>query len=99
MALSRIWSAFIIIAILVAVIRVVATDNKSIFSAMVTGKTGDTIRLKKQDSSFLSLSQLAVLDSNKIIANDDVSVIRTPDRNLQYFRIQSADGLIQTCKS
>jgi len=40
MALSRIWSAFIIIAILVAGIRMVAGDEK-IFTRMVVGKSSD----------------------------------------------------------
>jgi spore maturation protein SpmA/spore maturation protein SpmB len=42
MALSRIWSAFIIIAILVAGIRCIFTDGQSdIFSRIVTGKSDD----------------------------------------------------------
>src|SRR6185295_10508094 len=40
MALSRIWSAFIIIAILVAGIRMVTGDEK-IFTRMVVGKSSD----------------------------------------------------------
>jgi hypothetical protein len=40
MALSRIWSAFIIIAILVAGIRMMTGDNK-IFTRMVVGKSSD----------------------------------------------------------
>ncbi len=46
MALSRIWSAFIIIAILVAGIRMVGGDEK-IFTRMVVGKSSD-----KYDSTF-----------------------------------------------
>jgi spore maturation protein SpmA len=41
MALSRIWSAFIIIAILVAASRSVFSGDKKIFSRMVTGKSDD----------------------------------------------------------
>src|SRR5215212_7595500 len=40
MALSRIWSAFIIIAILVAITRMAAGDQK-IFTRMVVGKSSD----------------------------------------------------------
>ena len=40
MALSRIWSAFIIIAILVAGIRMMTGDEK-IFTRMVVGKSSD----------------------------------------------------------
>jgi spore maturation protein SpmA len=40
MALSRIWSAFIIVAIIVACFRSFSGDEK-IFSRMVTGKADD----------------------------------------------------------
>ncbi|MFL5772045.1 MAG: nucleoside recognition domain-containing protein, partial [Flavisolibacter sp.] len=99
MALSRIWSAFIIIAVLVAIVRVLSTDNKMIFSSMVTGKSGDTIRLKKTDSTFLSPGVLQQLDSNKVVVQNDRSAIRTSDGGIQFFQIQNADGIIETCKS
>jgi spore maturation protein SpmA len=60
MALSRIWSAFIIVSILVATVRCIALPgDRGIFSQMVTGRVGDTVGGK----------------------------------------IQSADGLIETCKT
>lgn len=99
MALSRIWSAFIIVAILVATIRIVGTDNKVLFSAMVTGKSGDTIKLHKVDTTVLSAAQLQQLDSTKTIVHDNELLMRTADGKLQYFQIQSADGIIETCKS
>ncbi len=46
MALSKIWSAFVIIAVLVATIKLSLGDEK-IFTRMVTGKSGD-----KYDSTF-----------------------------------------------
>jgi len=99
MALSRIWSAFIIIAVLVGLIRVVATDNKTIFSSMVTGKSGDTIKLKKADTAILSATQLHTFDSAKTLTINDQSIIRSADKRLQYYQVQSADGIIETCKS
>src|SRR5215217_2696456 len=99
MALSRIWSAFIIIAVLVATIRIIGTDNKVLFSSMVTGKSGDTIKLRKVDTTIFSAAQLQQLDSSKIIQQGNTSVIRTGDRRLQYFQIQNADGIIETCKT
>lgn len=99
MALSRIWSAFIIVAILVALIRVIGTDHKTIFSAMVTGKSGDTIKLKKADTTTLSAVELKLLDSFKTLSSAKESIVRTSDRQLQYYEIQSADGIIETCKS
>lgn len=41
MALSRIWSAFIIVAILVGAFKYFALGDKDIFSRMVTGKSDD----------------------------------------------------------
>ena len=99
MALSRIWAAFIIIAVLVATIRIIGTDNKVLFSSMVTGKAGDTIKLRKTDTTILSSIQLQQLDSNKALPYDRGSVIRTSDGMLQHFQIQNADGIIETCKS
>ncbi|MGZ3853579.1 MAG: nucleoside recognition domain-containing protein, partial [Flavisolibacter sp.] len=99
MALSRIWSAFIIVAVLVALIRVTATDHKTIYSAMVTGKAGDTVKLKKVDTSTLSAAQLKQLDSTKALAAGKQAIMRTPDGHLQYYELQSADGIIETCKS
>lgn len=99
MTLSRIWSAFIIVAIAVALFRVVATDHKTIFSAMVTGKSGDTLKLKKTDTTTLSALQLKQLDSTKTLAAGKESITRAPDGQLQYYEIQNADGIIETCKS
>ena len=99
MALSRIWSAFIIVAILVALLRVVGTDHKTIFSTMVTGKAGDTIKLKKADTATLNAAQLKQLDSIKTLSAGKESIVRAPGRQLQYYEIQSADGIIETSKS
>jgi spore maturation protein SpmA len=99
MALSRIWSAFIIIAIAVAVFRIAGTDNKTLFSSMVTGKTGDTIKLAKVDTTMLSAVQLKELDSTKSLRLSDYAVIRTADGKLQPYQVQNADGIIETCKT
>jgi spore maturation protein SpmA len=99
MALSRIWAAFIIVAILVASIRIIGTGNKVLFSSMVTGKSGDTIKLHKVDTTVLSASQLQQLDSKKTLVQGNQSVTRTADGKLQYYQIQNADGIIETCKS
>jgi spore maturation protein SpmA/spore maturation protein SpmB len=46
MALSRIWAAFILVSIVVAAVRyAVMPADKEIFSSMVTGRAGDTLRL------------------------------------------------------
>jgi hypothetical protein len=46
MALSRIWSAFIIVAIAVASIKYLSSsDYKSVYNDMIVGKSGDTIQI------------------------------------------------------
>ena len=68
MALSRIWSAFIIIAIGLACIKgFVFPDNgnKNIFTNMVTGKAGDTIRINAQDSTMVDAGIIASINTKK----------------------------------
>jgi hypothetical protein len=43
MALSRIWSAFIIVAVLVAAYKWIFTGDETIFNRMVVGKTDDAV--------------------------------------------------------
>src|ERR1700759_2486325 len=52
MALSRIWGAFIIVAIVVASIKCFFFGNTEIFSWMVTGKADDPANLTKTDGIF-----------------------------------------------
>ncbi|TAL40550.1 MAG: spore maturation protein, partial [Chitinophagaceae bacterium] len=47
MALSRIWSAFIIIAILVAGFKYFSGNGKQVFTSMVIGKSGDSVLVKE----------------------------------------------------
>lgn len=100
MALSRIWSAFIIIAIVVAGIKIIAfPDSKTIFTNMVTGKTGDTIKIKIINSSLVDQALLQQLDSNKIVTTGNTKTIRYADSNVLIFKTQSADGIIETCQT
>lgn len=100
MALSRIWSAFIIIAILVAGIKAVSSaDGKTVFMQMVTGKTGDTIQLKTMDTAAVDKVFLARLDSNKVISDANSKTIRYRDNQLLTFRTQTADGIVETCQT
>jgi len=99
MALSRIWAAFIIVAVVVAGIRLLTTDHKTIFTSMVTGKAGDTVRLQKADTATLDAASLQKLDSTKFLTLGDRQVVRAPDRQLQYYQVQGADGIIETTKT
>jgi spore maturation protein SpmA/spore maturation protein SpmB len=77
MALSRIWAAFILVSIVVAGVRYAfVSADKEIFSTMVTGRSGDTIRVATAAPG---------LGSGRTT---------TPG-----YRIQRADGIIQTCSN
>ena len=100
MALSRIWSAFIIISILIAGVKVVFfPDNNSLFTSMVSAKSGDTIRVKLLDSRLADKGLLSELDSNAVVARGGEKWIRRGQDKLMCFKIQSADGIIETCQT
>ncbi len=103
MALSRIWSAFIIIAIIIAGIKcfVFPITNRAIFTNMVTGKSGDTIKLSRVDSSTANPLTISFLDSNKgkSFSNGEIQTIKFSGSKYLNFKIQSADGIIETCQT
>ena len=100
MALSRIWAAFIIIAIFAASIQCIFTSgSKDIYSKMVVGKVGDTSHTKLLDSASMKVSDLALLTSGKDIKIQSGRIVRTSDKKIIAFNEQSADGIIQTCKT
>jgi spore maturation protein SpmA len=86
MALSRIWAAFILISITVAAFKYSFTPGyKGIFSEMVVGKAGDTVRLP---SDRLHPSVLGASPTSVITA------VAPP-----VSHIQKADGILETCKT
>jgi spore maturation protein SpmA/spore maturation protein SpmB len=101
MALSRIWSAFIIIAILTAGIKcfVFPSNNRNIFANMVTGKTGDTIKIRTLDSSKTEPSVIKALDSNKVYQGGAFLTTRSGNGKFLDFKIQTADGIVETCQT
>ncbi|MBC7535892.1 MAG: spore maturation protein [Ferruginibacter sp.] len=100
MALSRIWSAFIIIAIVTAGIKCfVFPGNRTVFANMVTGKTGDTIRINTIDSAKAAVGVIGFLDSNKVYGSGDIKTIKAGNGKLLAYKIQSADGIVETCQT
>ncbi len=100
MALSRIWSAFIIIAIVVAGIKaLVSPGGKTIFTQMVTGKVGDTVKLRTADTVGMAPAYLAKLDSVKVLEEGDRKTVRYAGGQLLTYKNQSADGIIETCQT
>lgn len=101
MVLSRIWSAFIITAILVAGVKYLTSDNyKNIFNDMVVGKGGDTVQIRSAGFSEFSpvirdsLRRKPIYSDGRIHYQSDSARI-----SVQVFRIQETDGVIGTSKT
>ena len=100
MALTRIWSAFILIALLVAGIRTASVPGgKGLFSSMVIGKTGDTVRIGTIARSQVDPGIWQATDSGQVYRSGDISLIRKGDQEILQYRLQSSDGVIETCKT
>lgn len=65
---------------------------------MVSGKSGDTIRIATKDTLKSDAYFMNYLDSNKIYKEQHKSIVRSGDKLLS-FRIQTADGIVETCQT
>jgi spore maturation protein SpmA len=84
MALSRIWAAFILISIVVAGVRYAFVPaDKEILSSMVTGKVGDTLRA----------APVVVVAPGGVVTGTGVKAVAPG------YRVQTANGLLETCNS
>lgn len=100
MALSRIWAAFIIVAVLAATFQsVFIKGNSDIFSRMVTGKSGDTSQTRNIDSSTISAGILQTLQSGKTYTDGTTKYARTADGRFVTYKELHADGIIATSKT
>lgn len=98
MALSRIWSAFIIIAILVAGIRFLAVDgDQQIFTQMVIGKNGDSLKVKETPVGQADQTLVRQLDSLPRMSAGSVVYKKEGDK-LVGLKAQKVNGIIETCK-
>ena len=85
MVLSRIWSAFIIVAILVASIKYLFSDNyKAIYNDMVVGKSGDTVQIASK-----KMSDLNPEIQNQLLTKPDF------DQNRVHYKTDSAKSEVQ----
>lgn len=96
MALSRIWSAFIIVAILVAGIQFLAGGQKQIFSSMVVGKKGDSVQVKEMPVSAAEPSLTAALDTVGRVKQGEL-IYRKEEGMVKAVKVQVANGIIDTC--
>ena len=100
MALSRIWSAFIIISILAASFTCIfKEDSKDIFSKMVIGKSGDSAHTRSIDSAQLPAAAASQLIKSKEARIGEDKYVRATDGKLITYKEQAADGIIPTTKT
>ena len=99
MTLSRIWSAFVIIAIITAgLLAVFSVSHKAIFSNMVTGKSGDTIKIKIVSIAEAMKGTEKIGQADSPFSNDEKVINIGVDQQMTY-RIQSSDGILETCQT
>lgn len=101
MVLSRIWSAFIITAIVVASIKYLFSPNyKAIYNDMVVGKGGDTIQIATK-----KMPEIAPLIKDSLMLKPDFADNRihykadSTKSEVKVYRIQETDGVIGTSKT
>jgi spore maturation protein SpmA/spore maturation protein SpmB len=99
MTLSRIWSAFIIIAIITAGLLAVFSDShRAIFSNMVTGKSGDTIKIKTVSIAEAMKRAEKIGQADSLFSNAEKVIHVGADQQMTY-RIQTSDGILETCQT
>ncbi|RZJ81300.1 MAG: spore maturation protein [Flavobacterium sp.] len=97
MALSRIWSGFIIVAILVATFRLISSQGETgIYSRLVIGKQGDTSQTKVLDSILLSPVIIKTISEKTSYKEGEINYKKNEDNQYISYREQSSDGVIQT---
>lgn len=96
MALSRIWTAFILIALLTATGRFLfQPGNQQLISSMVTGKNSDTLA-RLVDSATLPTAVHKQLQVQKLADWKKEKVFKTGYNEYKVFRLLPADGIFET---
>ena len=98
MALSRIWSAFIIIAIFVAGYQFFFNHNSKIFSQLVIGKQGDTLYSRTIDSAALPKNIAVELTTKSDVKFGDDKYYKISENEFVVCKEQQANGILTTCK-
>ena len=99
MVLSRIWTAFIIIAILVATAKMVFQPGQgNLLSHMVTGKNTDTVYSRVLDSAAISPGVHTILQKQKVAAYNNEKIFKGDDGKYRAYQLLSANGIFETCR-
>ena len=98
MALSRIWTAFFIIALLAAAGKLIfQPGQEKLLSHLVTGKNTDTVSTRTLDSASIPAHVHQQLAIQKIAVWDKEKVYKTGS-DYQAYRLLPANGIFETCK-
>ncbi|MEN9497532.1 MAG: hypothetical protein RL750_431 [Bacteroidota bacterium] len=98
MALSRLWSAFILIALLVATYQFVRhPSERAIFSQLVIGKAGDSTKVGEMSIQEAPASVVSGLSSSSRYTEGKLTYKREGDV-VVALRPQSVNGILETCK-
>ena len=101
MVLSRIWSAFIIVAIIVGSIKYIFSDSyKAIYNDMVVGKSGDTVQIATQNINELQPEIKSALLLKPDFEKHGIHY-KTDSAKAQVavYRVQATDGVIGTSET
>lgn len=101
MALSRIWSVFIIVAILAASFKYLFSDNyEAIYNDMIVGRDGDTVMIAQKPLSEFPLDVLERVKMEKIWKDRKIYYqYREQENEIKVYRVQETDGIIGTAKT
>lgn len=98
MALSRIWSTFIIIAISVAGFKFFAVDgDQQIFTQMVISKNGDSVKVKEMAIAAADPAIVSALDTMQRVQKG-VLIYKKDAEKIVAVKAQKVNGIIETCK-
>ncbi len=100
MVLSRIWSAFIIMAIVIASVKYLFNDNyKAIYNDLVVGKSGDTVQIATKPLASLPAELQKSLQASPEIELERINYKKDSTNQVAVYRVQKADGVISTSKT
>lgn len=100
MALSRIWGSFLIIALLFSLYGLFQNKTSpGIFQQMVSGKNGDTIRLAGAQNLNLISDSSSLQTSISALQNEGWRAEQAVNGIWNVYRVQKADGLVETCQT
>ncbi len=99
MSLSKIWTAFIIVALLAAAGKFMFQPGQDlIFSSLVTGKNTDTLSARDLDISIVPVDVQDKLNNQKLAIWGKEKVYKTDSVSYRAFTLQAANGVFETTK-